>query len=289
MTAPGEITGRTTGFIRIRRRSAVLLGVASLLGLVSFAWPLLLRTPPTASGLAHAGDAPWELLGLVPLLLAIMVSEVAEGSLDAKAVAMLGVLAACGSALRVLSPGVAGFEPTFFLLVPAGRVLGRGFGFVLGAVTLLASALVTGGVGPWLPFQMFAAAWMGFGAGCLPPARGRAERFMLAGYMAVAAIAYGALLNFWFWPLQSGGTTLSYLPGAPAWTNLRHFLAFDLSTSLGFDLPRAVINATLILVLGRAVLGALRRASRRAAWDVPVVVDLAPPVGEEGAASRIRH
>ncbi len=115
-------------------------------------------------------------VALLPLLLAIVLGELAEGSLDAKGVALLGVLAACGAALRIPEPGVAGFEPVFFLLIPAGRVLGRGFGFVLGALTLFASALITGGVGPWLPFQMFGAAWMGFGAGCLPPAgAGRAR------------------------------------------------------------------------------------------------------------------
>ena len=46
---------------------------------------------------------------------------------------------------------------------------------------------------------------------------------------------------------------------------------FDLTTSLGFDLPRAATNAVLIVVLGRPVLGALRRASRRAVFD-PVVI-----------------
>ena len=86
-----------------------------------------------------------------------MLAEIAEGGLDAKAVAMLGVLAAVGAALRLLGAGTAGIEPVFFLLVPAGRVLGRGFGFVLGCLTLFASALLTGGVGPWLPFQMLAA------------------------------------------------------------------------------------------------------------------------------------
>ena len=40
---------------------------------------------------------------------------------------------------------------------------------------MFASALLTGGVGPWLPFQMLCAAWVGFFAGCLPPARGRAR------------------------------------------------------------------------------------------------------------------
>jgi energy-coupling factor transport system substrate-specific component len=268
----GAAPAGSRGAIRLRRRSTVLLTVASLLGVASFAWPLLLHAPSTPSGLAHAGDAPWEFLVLLPLLMAIMLSEIADGSLDAKAVAMLGVLAACGSALRVLSPGVAGFEPVFFLLVPAGRVLGRGFGFVLGAVTLVTSALLTGGIGPWLPFQMFGAAWMGFGAGCLPRAGGRAERWLLAAYVAVAALLYGALLNFWFWPFQTTGTSISYVPGASAGVNLRHFLAFDLTTSLGFDIPRAVLNAVLVLVLGRAVLAALRRAARRAAWDAEVVL-----------------
>ena len=109
-------------------------------------------------------------------------------------------MAACFAALRVPSPGINGFEPEWFLLILSARVFGRGFGFVLGAVAFFASALITGGVGPWLPFQMLAAAWVGFGAGCLPPMRGFPERLMLAGYGVVSALAYGLLTNFWFWP-----------------------------------------------------------------------------------------
>jgi energy-coupling factor transport system substrate-specific component len=157
-------------------------------------------------------------------------------------------------------------------LIPAGRVFGRGFGFVLGAVTIAASALITGGIGPWLPFQMFGAAWMGFGAGCLPPLRGRAELAMLAGYAAVSAILYGTLLNLWFWPFGAGtSTSFSFSPGAGALTNLHSFILFDLTTSLGFDITRAVTNAVLVMLLGRPVMAALRRASRRAAFDAPVV------------------
>jgi energy-coupling factor transport system substrate-specific component len=231
---------------------------------------LLHGTSDTAQ--AHSADAPWIFLGVLPLLLAVVLSELAEGSLDAKAIALLGILAACGAALRVPSPGVAGFEPVFFLLIPAGRVLGRGFGFVLGAVTIVVSALITGGVGPWLPFQMFGAAWMGFGAGCLPPARGKAELGLLAAYAAGAGILYGSLLNMWFWPFGAGtGTSFSFVPGAGFVHNLHSFFFFDLTTSLGFDIPRALTNAFLVLVVGRPVLGALRRASRRAAFDVPVV------------------
>jgi energy-coupling factor transport system substrate-specific component len=259
--------------IGFRPRSSVVLAVASLVGLVGFGWPLLIEAHSGANS-AHAGDAPWLFVAILPLLLAVVLAELGEGNLDAKAVAMLGILAACGSALRVPSPGVAGFEPVFFLLIPAGRVLGRGFGFVLGAVTIAASALVTGGVGPWLPFQMFGAAWMGFGAGCLPPARGKAELGMLAAYAAISSLLYGTLLNLWFWPFGAGSSTsFSFVPGAGLAHNLHSFLLFDLTTSLGFDIPRAVTNSILVLLLGRPVMAALRRANRRAAFGAPVVFD----------------
>ena len=141
-------------------------------------------------------------------------------------------------------------------------------------MTIAASALITGGMGPWLPFQMFGAAWMGFGAGCLPPARGRAEVCCWPAYAAVAAIAYGTLLNFWFWPFGAGtSTSFSFVPGAGLVHNLHSFVFFDLTTSLGFDIVRALTNGVLVLVLGRPVLAALRRASRRAVFDAPVVYD----------------
>jgi len=256
--------------IRLRPASWSLLGAAFVLGIVSFAWPLFASARSPLSG-SHATDAPWIMVVLVPLVLAIVVAQLVDGSIDAKAVALLGVLAACGAALRLPSGGVAGFEPVFFLLVPAGRVLGRGFGFVLGALTLFVSALLTGGVGPWLPFQMFAAAWIGFFAGCLPAWRGRAELLLLAGYAAVSALAYGLVMNLWFWPFLAGGdTSVSFVPGAGPIDNLGRFWAFHLTTSLGFDLPRAVFSALFILVAGRPLLSALRRVARRAAFEQPV-------------------
>jgi energy-coupling factor transport system substrate-specific component len=263
--------------VRLTTRASVLLGAASIVGLAAFGWPLLIHARAGVN-VAHAADAPWIFVALIPLLLAIVLGEIAEGSLDAKAVALLGILAACCAALRVPSPGVAGLEPMFFLLICSGRVLGRGFGFVLGATALFASSLITGGVGPWLPFQMLGAAWLGFGAGCLPRAIGRREIAILAAYAVVASLFYGALLNLWFWPFGAGTTTsFSYLPGGGVLENLHRFVFFDLTTSLGFDIPRAVTNAVLIVALGRPVLGALRRASRRAVFDPVVAFDDAAP------------
>jgi energy-coupling factor transport system substrate-specific component len=258
--------GRLTPAIRFGSRSSFLLLLTTLFGVAAFGWPLLIHQTG-GQNTAHSVDAPWIFVGLLPLLLAIVMAELSEGAIDAKAVALLGILAACFAALRVASPGINGFEPEWFLLILAARVFGRGFGFVLGAVALFASSLITGGVGPWLPFQMLAAGWVGFGAGCLPPIRGFPERLLLAGYGAVSALVYGLLTNFWFWPFVGSTTTYSFVPGLGTVANLHRFILFDLTTSMGFDLTRAVTCAVLILVLGRPVLAALRRASRRAAFE----------------------
>ncbi|HEX8496533.1 MAG TPA: ECF transporter S component [Actinomycetales bacterium] len=271
----------STRAIALRPRSAAAITLVSLVGAMAFCWPLLVDA---GTGLAHGTDAPLLFAVLLPLLLAVVLAEVSEGGLDVKAVAMLGVLAAVGAALRPLGAGTAGLETVFFLLVLAGRVLGAGFGFVLGATTLAASALVTGGVGPWLPFQMLGAAWVGLGAGLLPAARGRAELALLAAYGAVSGLAYGLLLNLSFWPFTTGpGTGLSFVPGADLLDNLHRFVVFSLATSLGWDIGRALTTAVLVLLTGRAVLGALRRASRRAAFAAPVTFDdndLAAPAAE---------
>ncbi len=273
--------------IGLRFRSAVLLAAVSGLGVLAFVWPLVVAPDgATSAEMAHATDAPWIFMLLLPLLMAVILAELVDGVIDAKAIAIMGVLVAVGSALRLPSTGVAGFELVFFLLIPAGRVFGRGFGFVLGALTLFASALMTGGVGPWLPFQMFAAAWVGFFAGCLPPARGRREIALLAAYGAVAGLAYGLAMNLWFWPFGAPtGSDLSYVAGAGIGENLGRFWVFHLATSLGWDLPRAATNVVLIVVFGPAVLAALRRVSRRAAFGVVVSFGGAPRVADAQRAA----
>ena len=253
---------RLTTAVRVRPRAGIALTVVSALGVVAFCWPLVVEPGSALDGNA---TAPWLFVALLPLLLAVVLAEVADGGMDAKSVAVLGVLAAVGAALRPLGGGAAGFEPVFFLLVLAGRALGRGFGLVLGSVTLFASALLTAGVGPWLPFQMLAAGWVGFLAGCLPPARGRAEVAMLTAYGAVAGLLYGLLMNLQLWPFAVGlESQLSYVAGDPVSENLGRFLAFTLATSLGFDIPRAVTTAVLVALTARPVLRALRRAGRKA-------------------------
>jgi energy-coupling factor transport system substrate-specific component len=241
-----------------------------VVGIVAFGWPFLVQ-PGAALDSSHSGDAPMVFVLVLPLLAAVVLAELTAGGMDAKAVAMLGMLAAVGGALRALGPGTAGLEPSFAVIVLGGRVFGRGFGFVLGSVTVFVGALITGGVGPWLPFQMIAAGWVGFFAGCLPGARGRAEVAWLTGYAFVVGIVFGAVMNLWFWPFASYGPEVSYVPGDAITANLHRYLVFDITTSLPWDLGRSVLTAAVVLLAGSALLRALRRASRRAAFDAPVV------------------
>jgi energy-coupling factor transport system substrate-specific component len=250
-------------------RTSAILVVASVAGLLAFAWPLLVE--PGSMLVAHATDAPFLFVAVVPVVIAVVLAEMGSGGIDTKAVAMLGILSALGAALRPLGAGLGGVETVFFLLILGGRVFGPGFGFVLGSTTLFGSALLTAGVGPWLPFQMLAASWVGMGAGLLPRARGRAEIALLAAYGGVSALVFGLLMNLWSWPFVLGtGTEISFVPGAPLGENVRRLIAYSLVTSLGWEVGRAVTNAVLIVLVGSAVLGALRRADRRFAFDAPV-------------------
>ncbi|MFE2265736.1 ECF transporter S component [Streptomyces griseosporeus] len=261
--------------IRLGPRSVAALVLVSAVGVAAFGWPFL--APPGSQLTAHAQDAPWLFAGLLVLLVAVVAATISESGLGPKAVAMLGVLAATGAALRPIGAGTAGLEPMFFLMVLSGRVLGPGFGFVLGSVTMFASALLTGGVGPWMPFQMLAMGWFTMGAGLLPGPdrlRGRTELALLAGYGFLAAFAYGTVMNMAGWPFMGGlASGIAFAADAPVTANLARFAAYCLTTSMGWDLGRAVVTVVLTLVLGPAVLRALRRATRRAAFETAVTFE----------------
>jgi energy-coupling factor transport system substrate-specific component len=261
--------------LQLRWAPALTLLAASAVGVAAFGWPFLLGN---GSVLQHQSDAPWLFVLLVALLGAVVAAELSSGGMDAKTVALLGVLAAVGGALRVLGAGTAGLEPMFFLLVLAGRVIGPAAGFLLGGLAVLVGGFLTGGIGPWTPFQMFAAGWVTLGAALLPPATGRAERWLLAAYGFGAGLAFGIVMNMWFWPfLTAVPDGASFVSGDPVADNLSRYAVFYVATSLGWDLPRAFLTAGLCLLAGRPVLLTLRRGIRRASFGVPPPASPPPP------------
>lgn len=257
-------------------RTSIVMTLVMLVGFSAFAWPFLATPGSEIAQMGHGADASFFFVVLMSLMALALLADIASGGMDAKMLAVLGVLAAAGGALRVLSAGTAGLEPMFFLLVVAGRVLGAGRGFLLGALAMIASAFLTAGVGPWTPFQMIAAGWVCMGAGLLPDwVQGRAERWMLAGYGMVCGLVYGIIMNLWFWPFlgTSAPAGAGFVPDGGLAVNLGHYAVFYVTTSLAWDLPRGVLTAVLTLLASGSLLKALRRSVRRARFDAPVAFE----------------
>jgi energy-coupling factor transport system substrate-specific component len=243
--------------------SRVFIALTALASLTMFAWPLLIQT--TSADENRVAQTVFILL--MPLMLVLVLVEFASGGLDSKQLAMLGVLTALNAVIRILGAGTSGIETAFFLIIIGAYVFGSGFGFLLGSGSLLVSALLMGGVGPWLPFQMMAAGLIGLVAGMLPKPKARwLELATLVTFAVIGAYAYGALMTLWNWPFLLGvGTDISYLPGAGIIENIIRFIKYELLTGgLLWDTGRAITTSVLILITAPALLATLKRAARRA-------------------------
>jgi energy-coupling factor transport system substrate-specific component len=255
----------TADIVRFKNKNILILLGASLLSGTGFLWPFFYNNADIAQTQLLFWSATTLAVGLV-------IVEISNSRLDAKSVALLGILAAIIAALRPLGAGAVGIEPMWFVLILSARVFGASFGFLLGIISMFASAILTGGVGPWLGYQIFAAAWIGLLAGFLPRrVTGKSEIFLLASYGAVASLLFGILMDLQFWPWALGtGTQLSYIPGGSISENLHRFFNFHFLTAMAWDIPRAIFTSTLILITGRSILSALKRTHTRAAFLAPI-------------------
>jgi energy-coupling factor transport system substrate-specific component len=215
--------------------------------------------------LLRSENAKWLVTLILPLAILVFVLEINYGSLDAKSVALLGVFAALVSALRLVGAGAIGIEPIWFLLILIGRVFGPNFGFTLGITSIFISGLISGGVGPWLAFQMIAGGWITMVAGFIPrKLTGRIEIFVLCIYAVLATQAFGILMNLQLWPWLIGiDSQLSYVPSDSVGSNIQRFVIFHLATSLAWDIPRAVLTVALILATAKPILITLKRAEAK--------------------------
>ncbi len=241
---------------------AAIYMLSALIGVAAFAYPFVL--PQTGlTDTAHAADAPLLTSFLIVISLVVLLIEVQGQAVSAKVVAALGVLVAITAVLRFVEmvfPVIGGFSPIFTPIILAGYVFGARFGFLLGTMALLSSALITGNVGPWLPYQMFTAGWVGMTAGWLPHLRGqRSQIALLAGFGFVWGMLFGVIMNLYFWPFIIDGSVTSWQPGSGFWDGLSRYAVFYTATSFIWDLGRALGNLVLIWVLGMPTVRALAR------------------------------
>jgi energy-coupling factor transport system substrate-specific component len=267
--------------------SSIVLGLASGLGLLAFLYPFLLPLVNRRLDAQRSMVVPLLFALLAVTCLAIVLAEIqgrTPGPGRARLVALLGVLVAFDAALRLV-PSLLGASPIFLLIILTGYCFGAGFGFLMGSLTLLLSALITGGMGPWLPYQMLAAGWVGMTAGWIPRLRGWWELATLAVFGAVWGFLFGALMNLWFWPFAAPGLDqpvgLYWHPSMSAEETLHTYARFYLATSLVFDGTRALGNATLVLLFGRPVIAVLDRYRERCTWQPWMPLGTPPPMERE--------
>jgi energy-coupling factor transport system substrate-specific component len=255
---------------------------ATISGMLVLLYPFFIPALASQAGFGtqRLGELPLMMTFLLGLCLVVLLYEAQGQMVNTKLIALLGILVAINSALRFIEtaiPGPGGFTPIFFLIILVGYVFGGRVGFLMGALTMLVSALVTGGVGPWLPAQMFTAGWVGMSTILLRPIvnaiclrkpansqlNNRLEIYILAGFGLLWGFLYGGIMNLWQWPFISGPQSQSYIAGMGFLITLRHYLAFYLVTSLAWDAIAALGNVLLIGALGAPALKALRRFRQR--------------------------
>lgn len=281
-----------------RAIGGAIYALSGAIGVFALLYPFFAPVALAPAGQAHSQVAPLVTAALVGLSVLALLVELQGQTLSAKTVAMLGVLVAITSVLRFIEVAIplpGGFSPIFAPIMIAGYVFGARFGFLMGAFTLLASALITGGVGPWLPYQMFTAGWAGLTSGWLrqittrfAPGRQRSqpqgeegedrrsftadtsrlEVIILCLFGFAWGLLYGAIINVYFWPFAAGPVEQSWAPGIGLGEALARYGVFYAVTSLTWDLARGVGNVALILLLGRPMIKALERFRRRFSFQV---------------------
>ena len=115
---------------------------------------------------------------------------------QARELTVIAVLCAIGVVGRAAFFMLPAFKPVLALVIVAGVAFGGETGFLVGAMTMVASNVLFG-QGPWTPWQMFSAGIIGFLAGVLFR-KGwlRRSRVSLCIYGAIATIViYGGIMN----------------------------------------------------------------------------------------------
>ncbi len=246
-------------------KHAVPIALISVAGLILFTWPFIGSDLP-------ASTPAWALT--LASLAALFLVETGSRQLDARGIALLAAIAAIDTALRLaVIEGIGGFSPIYFLVLCAGYTLGPSYGFLAGALSILVSAIAGGGVGPWVPYQVFAVGWVGAVAGVAghwrAPIPGRRDVITLAAVGGVMGWVVGALLDIQDWvPVYRGNPTLGWAPGMDPATALAHFGRFYMLTSFAYDTFRAAGNVLMVLALGAPVLAALSRLRARMTFEV---------------------
>jgi Prenyltransferase and squalene oxidase repeat len=204
----------------------------------------------------------WELASFL-ILGAVLIGGFAwyeRSRPTSQVVALVAALAALAVAGRLAFAAIPNVVATTDIVLFAGYALGAAPGFAVGALAGLVSNFWLG-QGPWTPWQMAGWGMCGIFGAALALGVRHAGRLTLAGACGLAAVAYGALLNFSLMATYGGELSLE------------RFLALE-ARAVPFELAHAIGNVVLALIAGPAMVRMLARFRRRFEWRTPAVASV---------------
>lgn len=241
--------------------SRIIFLVLSLIGFIVFLYPFW---APAQTETLETRSTLLLISATIVLILLALFGE-AQTRLSPHAIAMIGSLLGLNAILRLIEtviPLPGGFSPVFVLIVFVGHSFGARLGFIMGALTMLVTGPFTaGGIGPWTPYQMLAAGWVGLGAAWLPR-----KNFVLPALILYSTLwgwLYGALTNLYFWPYALSAPDIGWEPGLGFSETLLRYGRYYLVTSLLWDSARSIGNFVLMLLIGPSMLKVFDRFRRR--------------------------
>ena len=241
--------------------------MTTIIGSFLLFWPLLI----SESGLRNLQliGAPSLTFLMIPTVIALVINEALSLTFNVKQLSVIAIIIAVAVAVRPFGIGIAGIEPIWIVIIIAGCGMGPIAGFIVGASAIATSAVVTGGVGPWLPYQMFLAALIGYGAGFVKHPSRRIEVFLLATYGAVVAFLFGWLMNLWFWPTAIGlDPAIAFDVSSTISERISAWARFSVLTSLGIDVPRAILTSIGLALIAASLLRSIRSSFRPATFSI---------------------
>jgi energy-coupling factor transport system substrate-specific component len=181
----------------------------------------------------------------------------------AQVVALVAALAALAIVGRIAFAAFPNVKPTTDIVIFAGFALGAAPGFAVGALTALVSNFWFG-QGVWTPWQMAAWGLCGILGALLARFVRDPGRVTLAVVCGLAAVGFGAILNF--------SLVVSY-GGEVSWA---HFWFWE-TRAVPFEAAHATGNIVLALVAGPAMIRMLVRFRERFEWKRAEVEEISSP------------
>jgi len=194
----------------------------------------------------------WAILATLVVVLGIaaFLFQFEATAISSREIALVAMLGAVSAVLRVPFAALPGVQPCTYLIACSGYVFGPVAGFMVGALTALASNFFLG-QGPWTLYQMLAWGLVGVSAAYLRRFKLNILWLVICG--VVWGYAFGWLVNTWFWAAFIYPHTL------------KTFMLTQLS-SVWLDTFHAAGNALFLGLLGARTIAILERFKKRFTW-----------------------